>query len=134
MGEFVSKQRMTHDLSFPGIKSKELVNSRLDKMQLKPCMFGHTMSRIIHQIVNLRKNFPQKRIWIRKEDFKSAYRRLHVNAETALKSAVRISIDGIDLILISLRLVFGGSSCPSKFCVLSDIVTDLTNNLLLCNS
>ena len=97
-------------------------------------MFGFTLLRIIHQIVNLRKHFPQKIIWIRKEDFKSAYRRVHVTAETAVRTAVRVRVNRIDMILISLRLVFGGASCPSEFCVISDIVTDTINDLLLCKN
>jgi hypothetical protein len=87
-GEFISKLRITHDLSFPGAISGESVNSRVIKEELEPCMFGHALLRIIHYIVHLRKKYPQKKIWLQKEDFKSAYRRLHLNAETAIKSAV----------------------------------------------
>ena len=97
-------------------------------------MFGHTLIRIIHQIVRLRLAHPNKIIWICKEDFKSAYRRIHTNADTALKTAVRVKIGKMDLILISLRLVFGGASCPADFSLLSDIVTDAINDLLLCDS
>ena len=97
-------------------------------------MFGHTLLCIIHQIVRLRLAYPNKIIWICKEDFKSAYRRIHTNADTALKTAVRAKIGKMDLILISLRLVFGGASCPADFSLLSDIVTDAINDLLLCNN
>lgn len=38
--EYIPKMRVTNDLSFPGIKSKELLNSRVDKNKLKLIMFG----------------------------------------------------------------------------------------------
>lgn len=53
-GEFVSKRRVTHDLSFPGAYSLESVNSRVLEEELEPCMFGHTLLRVIHRIVNYR--------------------------------------------------------------------------------
>lgn len=129
-GEFVEKLRITHDLSFPGIISNESVNSRVRKEELEPIMFGHALLRIIHHIVHLRKRFPDKVIWLRKEDFKSAYRRMHLREQTAKRSAVRIAINDITYVLISLRLPFGGAPCPSDFCTVSDIVTDCINDLL----
>ena len=131
-GSFQEKLRVTHDLSFPGAFSGESVNSRVQKENLEPCMFGHTFLRVIHQIVHLRQKYPKKIVWIRKEDFKSAYRRIHLNARTAIKSAVRINIDNTSYILISLRLPFGGSPCPSDFSVVSDVITDAINDLMAC--
>ena len=131
-GEFVSKLRVTHDLSFPQAVSKESLNSRVDGDQLQPCMFGHTLLRLVHHIVFLRNKYPGKRIWLRKEDFKSAYRRMHLNAQTALQASVRVKLNGKYYILVSLRLPFGGSPCPSDFCLVSDIITDTINDLLAC--
>ena len=93
-------------------------------------MFGHTFLRVIHHIVYLRRKYPNKIIWLRKEDFKSAYRRLHLNAKTAMKSAVRVKLKGTYYILVSLRLPFGGAPCPSDFCLVSDVITDTINDLL----
>ena len=45
LGEYITKQRVTHDLSFPGIKSKESINSRMDKSKLEPVMFCHCLLR-----------------------------------------------------------------------------------------
>ena len=92
-------------------------------------MFGHTLLSIVHHIVHLQLKYPKKKIWLRKEDFKSAYRRLHLSAATAWKSAVRVKIKGIFYILVSLRLPFGGAPCPSDFCLVSDVITDPINNL-----
>ena len=117
-GTFVPKKRLTHDLSFVQEASNKAINSRVIETDLEPCMFGHAFLRIIHKIVHLRKLFPNKKIWIRKEDAKSAYRRMHMNADTAIQAGVQLSIDGKDYLLISLRLPFGGSPCPSEFCLL----------------
>ena len=131
-GKFVPKKILTHDLSFPGVKSDHSINSRVKDNNLEPCMFGHTFLRIIHKIVQLRHKYPDKIIWIRKEDAKSAYRRMHMSGESALRAAVQLSIDGSKHLLVSLRLPFGGSPCPSEFCLLSDITTDTINDLMQC--
>ena len=131
-GEFVPKKRLTHDLSFPGQHSNESVNSRVDDTVLERCMFGHAFLWIVHFIVHLRKLYPNKKIWLRKDDTKSAYRRMHMSATTAVKAGVQLKIDDEDFLLLSLRLPFGGSPCPSEFCLLSDILTDTINDLMNC--
>ena len=79
-GEYIPKKRITHDLSWPGQITGESVNSRMDKQQFEPIMFGDCLLRIIHYIVHLRKRYPNKKILIRKEDLKSAYRRMYLAA------------------------------------------------------
>ena len=59
-GRFTPKDRVTHDLSFPGLSSGESVNSRTIEDNLEPIMFGFTLIRIIHYIVHLRAKFPGK--------------------------------------------------------------------------
>ena len=59
---------------------------------------------------------------------------MHLRANSARKSAVRVKIKGKWYILITLRLPFGGSSCPPDFCLMSDIICDVTNDLLLCEN
>ena len=132
-GTYVPKLRLTHDLSFPGAFSEESINSRIDREKMEPIMFGHCLSRVVHQIVSLRKKYPSKKIFIRKEDLKSAYRRMHLEAKSALRSAVRVKMKETWYVLVSLRLPFGGSSCPPDFCLMSDIICDVTNDLLLCD-
>ena len=131
-GDFIKKLRVTHDLSFPGAFSGESVNSRTQRDELEPCMFGHALLRVIHTIVALRQKHPTRKIWLRKEDFKSAYRRLHLRGSAAVKSAIRIELERKFYLLLSLRLPFGGASCPSDFCLISDIITDTINDLLAC--
>ena len=129
-GTYIPKERVTHDLSFPGSATGSSINSRLLSDEMEPCMFGHMFLRLLHYIIHLRQHYPTKKIWLRKEDFKSAYRRLHVNAVSAWKSVVQMNIEGNELLLVSLRLPFGGASCPPDFCLASDIITDTINDLL----
>ena len=133
-GNYVPKKRITHDLSWEGISSKKSLNSRIDKEKLEPIMFGHCLLRVIHYIVALRKKYPNKVILIRKEDLKSAYRRMHLSADSAKRAAIRVKLNGVWYVIISLRLPFGGSSCPADFCLLSDIIADSVNDLLSCDS
>ena len=97
-------------------------------------MFVHCLIRLIHQIVVLRQEFPNKKILIRKEDLKSVYRRLHLYAPLAKQSDVRVKIDEIWYIIISLRITFGGAPGPAYFCTFSDIFCDTINDLLDCDS
>ena len=106
------------------------MNTRVREEELEPCMFGFMLSRLFHYVVRMRQELPSTIIWIRKEDFKSAFRRVHLNAETSWKSVVRLPIDGVDLLLVSLRLPFGGAPCPAEFCLISDVITDTVNDLL----
>ena len=96
-------------------------------------MFGHALLRIVHRILHLRTIHPNRKIWIRKDDAKSAYRRIHLNAKTAFQTAVQLEIQGLTFLLIALRLPFGGSPCPSEFCLVSDVITDIINDLLACD-
>jgi hypothetical protein len=68
---------------------------------------------------------------MQKVDFKSAYRRVHLNALTATQCMSQARLpDGEQIILLPLRLTFGGSACPAEWCVVLEMVTDLTNRIL----
>ena len=95
-------------------------------------MFGHTLLRTIHKIVHIRQNYTYRIIWIRKEDAKSAYKRLHMNADTAILAGVQLKINVGDYLLLSLRLPFGGLPCPPEFYLFSDMITDSINYLMAC--
>ena len=130
-GKFVTKNRVTHDLSFPGKFSGKSVNSRVKSKSLEPCMFSLVFLRLIRYIVvALRTKYPKTKIWLRNKDLKSAFRRLHLNALTSVRSAVKVQLREIWYIIISLRTPFGGSPCPSEFAVVADLITDTINDLL----
>ena len=132
-GEIVEKERVTHNQSFPGASSHESINSRVIDESLIPCMFGHMHLRCIHYIVGCRLRHPKTKIFISKVDWKSAYRRQHYNGRTATKSLTQVIINGMTFLLMALRLTFGGKPCPSEWSSISESVTDVANDILMCS-
>ena len=127
LGEIVPKHRPTCDQSFefsPG----NSVNKLLRKDLLPGLCYGHCLLRILHCIHALRTIDLNRPILISKLDFKSAYRRGTMKGELAAKSIMILC--GFALLLRCLP--FGGSHCPNLWCVVSEFVTDLANDLLSC--
>ena len=58
---------------------------------------------------------------------------MHIDSSSSFASAVRVKLRETWYILLSMRLPFGGSSCPQEFCLLSDLLADLINDLLSCD-
>ena len=126
-GQTIEKLRLTHDQSFnpSGIPGRS-VNDRVDTSQLTTARFGRAFSRLMYHISYLRQLWPKEPILLTKVDCKSAYRRIHLKARTALKSCT--SID--DLLLVALRMTFGGAPNPSQWSDVSEVITDLANDLV----
>eukprot|EP00984_Skeletonema_dohrnii_P011474 scaffold4586_cov70-Skeletonema_dohrnii-CCMP3373.AAC.2 len=70
----------------------------------------------------------KSRIFCQKIDFKSAFRRLHLNAEVAIQSCTQLPEE--EIALIPLRMTFGGAPNPSEWGVISETSCDLANELL----
>jgi len=119
------KFRLTHDQSFKATVGKS-VNARVVRDRLEPLYYGGCLSRIVHYIISIRACHPTVRILGGKSDFKAAYRRVHLHGNTAEKCAIMYK----DFSLPSLRLTFGGSPCPNEFCIVSELCTDLANDIL----
>ena len=60
------------------------VNDRTIEDLLTPCIYGHMLRRLLHQIHRQRLAFPGRRILIVKYDLDAAYRRLHVRPDQAV--------------------------------------------------
>lgn len=131
-GSIIPKLRPTHDLSFPGKHSGTSVNSRIISHRLEPCNFGFMHRRLIHYIIGCRERHPQSRIFIQKLDWKSAYRRQHLHGRICGMHLFQILYKGITLLAMALRLPFGGQPCASEWSCTSEIVADITDNLLRC--
>ncbi|KAI2500083.1 hypothetical protein MHU86_14410 [Fragilaria crotonensis] len=126
-GNSIEKLRLTHDQSFsPSGVAGRSVNERVDTSQLTEARFGKAFSRLMYHISFLRQLWPDEPIWMTKVDCKSAYRRIHLKAATAMKSCT--SID--DLLLVALRMTFGGAPNPSQWSDVSEMITDLANDLV----
>ena len=91
-----------------------------------PARFGRALMRLLHYICLLRRRFPGERLLLTKVDCKSAYRRIHLQATTALKACT----DFTGILLVALRLTFGGSPNPSQWSDVSEVATDLANDLV----
>ena len=126
-GNIIDKERLTHDQSFKW-QSGTSVNNRVDKSKLQRCMYGRCLMRLLCWIVAARRQFPNKPIVLQKIDVKSAYRRCHLNAETAIKTITQLTDD--ELCIIMLRLTFGGAPCPFEWNIISESIRDLANAIL----
>jgi len=126
-GEVIPKWRLIHDQSFNVIKgTRRSVNDRLIITDLTPCRYGRALLRHIHSILGFRLRHPSARILQTKADMKSAYRRLHYAADTAVQAMVTLG----PFALIALRLTFGGAANPSQWSDVSELATDLANDLV----
>jgi hypothetical protein len=126
-GRIIAKDRLTHDQSFDFTEGCS-VNSRTVKDDLLPVRYGHCIRRIINWSVAARRKYPNMKILASKIDYKSAYRRVHLAWSTALQTCTQLPEE--EIAIVALRLTFGGSACPTKWCSISEAATDLTNALL----
>jgi len=124
-GTIVPKYRLTHDQSFPG-PSGLSVNSRVNKNLLPPIMYSFVLSRIIHYIVNTRSIHPTMKIFLCKIDINAAYCRCSMASTTSLESMTVFD----RLLLVALRITFGGSPCPNLWSVISETIVDVGNVIL----
>ena len=88
------------------------------------------LSRVIHYILWLRLQYPDKRILISKADLDSAYRRAHVDERAAAKSLTWFIQKEVRIRLLCLRLISGDTPGPSLFSIISECLTDLVNAIL----
>lgn len=119
-GKIIPKDRLTHDQSFP-LSSGPSVNSRVQVGKLLPCRFGGCICRIANYAIAAHRIYPNRRIYATKTDYKLVY-----------LCFMQLTDKKIEIILLS--LTFGGTPGPYKWSVLSKIICDLANALLLDNN
>ena len=129
-GEMVPKNRLTNNQSMIWQASSTSTNSRVIDSELPPCLFGHSLSRVLHTIVALRLKYPSHRIYMAKADWKSAYRRCQPDVPSILQQVTALDEHTA---LIGMRLSFGGKPWPAQWSVISEMTTDLINDMLLCD-
>ena len=129
-GKRKAKFRLTQDLSFSTDRKAKptSINSRVNMGAYVEMVYGWCLPRIIHFIIALRSQNPTLLILISKYDYSDAYRRI---AHSATAAAQTIAINGTTAFL-SLRLTFGGSPNPPTWCMFSELVTDLANEIGQC--
>ena len=129
-GEQIPKDRLTQDLTFSITAEDVSVNKRIDMEQYPEMIYGWCLSRLIHFVVALRLAFPTERILIAKYNFSDAYCRVAYSAAAAAQSIIVSE----DVAYIALRLFFGGAPNPQSWCYFLEMVTDLSNEIPLCEN
>jgi hypothetical protein len=124
------KFRMTQDLGFSSNRGgpPRSINSRIDMSAYPEMVYGWCLPRILHFLVAVRRANPTTIIFICKYDYSDAYRRI---AHSAQAAAQTIAIHE-GLAYLSLRLTFGGRPNPPGWCMFSETVTDLSNEIGQC--
>ena len=126
-GSRKEKLRLTHDQSFNACKGMlRSLNDKVDAEGLTPARFGRTLMRFLHNTCELRRRFPKERLLMTKVDWKSAYRRIHLQHGTAAKLCTCTA----RMLLVALRITFGGRSNVSQWSDVSEVVTDFANDLV----
>ena len=130
-GKRVRKHRITQDLTFccNDNGSPNLINRRIDMSAYTEMIYGWCLPRILHFISALRARHPDKVILISKYDYSDAYRRIAHSAASAVQTIAVVP----PLAYLSLRLTFGGAPNPPTWCMFSEMVTDLANEISLCD-
>jgi hypothetical protein len=126
-GRIIEKDGLTHDQSYKWPLGTS-VNSRVITEELLPCMFGACIKRVVNWAVSARQKFPKSPILASKFDFKSAFRWCHLNAASAAQNCNQIV--EINILLMMLRLSFGGKPCPFEWDVISESICNLANMIL----
>ena len=73
--------------------------------------------------VAARIKYPNRRILASKIDYKSAYRRCHLNTKVAVQTCTQLPEE--NLAIMALRLTFGGCACPLEWGAISETICDL---------
>ena len=126
-GDQCEKIRVTHDSSFNFSDDKRSLNDRVDMTAYAELIYGYCLLRLFHFIVALRLEHPDKTIFLAKFDFSDAYRRLHHHGGSAVMQVLTFG----QVALVMLRLAFGGAPNPAAWTTVSEMVTDLSNEILV---
>jgi hypothetical protein len=111
--------------------SETSVNSRARPDEVFPCMYGACLKQLLNWACAARAKYLSIPIFASKVDFKSAYRRCHLNPSTALQSCTQVEINEEGkLLIVFLRLTFGGKLYPSEWSALAEPICDLCTALL----
>ena len=137
--DIIPKKIVTHDLSFNRKKGKS-VNQRFQEDKVPEVIFGHSMLRYLHLIHHLNWTHPNTRIIFNKIYVNKSYRRLHTKASVAAKYIAIWFLEKMwknqykksdnQVAILLTRLPFGSAPAPGEFCITSETVFDLANDLI----
>ena len=106
-------------------ESGHSVNNMVDEELLEECIYGFCLLQILHKTYAMRLTHPTEKIYINKTDLDAAFRRLHAFLEHAIMCITVVGSMGY----ILGRCPFGSKKGPGKFCVTSEMVIDLSQEI-----
>jgi len=107
------------------------VNIRVRTEELMPCMYSACMKRLVNWECSARQKYPNTLIYGSKVDFKSAYRRCHLSAATAVQLCTQLSFPNDNgLLIMYLQSTFGGAPGPNECSILEEPICDLATVLI----
>ena len=106
-------------------ESGNSVNNMVDRDLLQECIYGFCMLRLLHHIQILRIQNPNTRILINKTDLDAEFRRMHVLLDHAVMCITIVGVIGY----ILGGCPFGTNKDSGKFCIASEIVIDLVQEI-----
>ena len=125
-GEIVMKDRLAHDQTFStGIAPS--LNQAVDDSDDIELVYGWCIERLIHQIIALRLEFPDMKIFVCKFDWGAAYRQ--INGDGLLAANALTTDASGDFANVLTRLSFGGKTHPAMFSLYSEAACDVCNDL-----
>ena len=92
--EIIDKDRVTHDFYFPVIASETSINEQMKRDKFAETHYGNMHKKLINSIRNMQVNYSTTGILIIKYDFKRAYQRQHLSAQSEIHSATQINWKG----------------------------------------
>jgi hypothetical protein len=105
------------------------VNNRVRKKLLQACRFGFCICQIVNRAVATQSSYPNFCILATKIDYKSAYWRGHLNAETALQTCTQLLDKG--MAVVTFQNTFGRAPCPYEWGIKSERICNLANELIV---
>jgi hypothetical protein len=130
-GGIVKKDHLTHNKSYKW-PSGMSINSRVITRELLLCMFSKCIKRIVNWAISARQKFHKSPILASKFNFKSAFQQCHLNAVAAAQICTQLV--EINILLMMLRLSFGGKPSPFEWDVISESIFNLANAILVHNN
>jgi hypothetical protein len=125
-GVRIPKNRLTHDQTFRVIEAADSVNTSLDIAAYPELIYGFCLKRIIYRILSLRNSHPNNKILLAKYDIKQAFRRVHYSGSSAYRCIAVFN----NIAYLQLQMTFGGSNCPTTWCSISELIADLSNDII----
>ncbi len=120
IGQIIPKDQLTHNQTWKW-SSGTPVNSRVRKELLQACRFGFCIRQIVNWAVATRSSYPNFCILATKIDYKSAYWRGHLNAETALQTCTQLPDEG--MAIVTFLNTFGRALCPYEWGIKSEMIS-----------